>query len=268
MEQKPADARAAPSASAPIDMVTETPPSPKRPRDPSSDNKVSQSATTFDPVWPERQSGTTGNLPTAPASACQSLAHPTTPMGRWLKSVDCWPRLPSSAASHPHSYEFIQSNPSRQSGMVQPVVNEMFATVHAAGSSLLGLFTSCTTFDSTGPPLRLGANLGVVALAALGVVVDGKEFVLASELAALADDVVNRTEDSVDLDRGGACVPNELFAGRVDEPVGGVDLAFLAVSLNHLEADAFARVVEVGKVDPVGDGFVVNFDDEMGGGVR
>eukprot|EP00962_Isochrysis_galbana_P022578 scaffold6749_cov114-Isochrysis_galbana.AAC.2 len=45
-----------------------------------------------------------------------------------------------SAASHPHSCEFIQSNPSRQSGMVQPVVNEMFATVHAAGSSLLGLF--------------------------------------------------------------------------------------------------------------------------------
>eukprot|EP00962_Isochrysis_galbana_P006793 scaffold1841_cov183-Isochrysis_galbana.AAC.1 len=33
--------------------------------------------------------------------------------------------------------------------MVQPVVNEMCATVHAAGSSLLGLFTSCSTFDST-----------------------------------------------------------------------------------------------------------------------
>eukprot|EP00962_Isochrysis_galbana_P034307 scaffold11611_cov129-Isochrysis_galbana.AAC.1 len=47
-------------------------------------------------------------------------------------------------ASIPHSCEFIQSNPSRQSGMVQqPVVNEMVATVHAAGSSLLGLFTSC-----------------------------------------------------------------------------------------------------------------------------
>ena len=30
-----------------------------------------------------------------------------------------------------------------------PVVQEMFATVHAAGSSLLGLFTSCATFDST-----------------------------------------------------------------------------------------------------------------------
>eukprot|EP00962_Isochrysis_galbana_P013561 scaffold3840_cov159-Isochrysis_galbana.AAC.2 len=29
------------------------------------------------------------------------------------------------------------------------MINEMFATVHAAGSSLLGLFTSCTTFDST-----------------------------------------------------------------------------------------------------------------------
>eukprot|EP00962_Isochrysis_galbana_P032642 scaffold10768_cov166-Isochrysis_galbana.AAC.2 len=90
MEQSPADARAAPSASGPTDMATETPPSPKRPRDPSSDNKVSKRATSFDPVWPERQIVTTGNLPTAPASACQSLAHPTTPMGRWLKSVDCW----------------------------------------------------------------------------------------------------------------------------------------------------------------------------------
>eukprot|EP00962_Isochrysis_galbana_P031590 scaffold10288_cov154-Isochrysis_galbana.AAC.2 len=48
-----------------------------------------------------------------------------------------------------HSCEIIQSTPSRQSGMVQPVINEMFATVHAAGSSLLGLFSSCTTFDST-----------------------------------------------------------------------------------------------------------------------
>eukprot|EP00962_Isochrysis_galbana_P036646 scaffold12691_cov108-Isochrysis_galbana.AAC.16 len=54
-----------------------------------------------------------------------------------------------SAASLSHSCEFTQSNPSTQSGMVQPVVNEMFATVHAAGSSLLGLFTSCATFDST-----------------------------------------------------------------------------------------------------------------------
>eukprot|EP00962_Isochrysis_galbana_P015982 scaffold4566_cov118-Isochrysis_galbana.AAC.6 len=33
--------------------------------------------------------------------------------------------------------------------MVQPVVQEMLATVHASGSSLLGLFSSCTTFDST-----------------------------------------------------------------------------------------------------------------------
>eukprot|EP00962_Isochrysis_galbana_P048070 scaffold19930_cov115-Isochrysis_galbana.AAC.6 len=61
------------------------------------------------------------------------------------------PRFSSdlSAASLSHSCEITQSNPSPQSGMVQPVVNEMFATVHAAGSSLLGLFTSCTTFDST-----------------------------------------------------------------------------------------------------------------------
>eukprot|EP00962_Isochrysis_galbana_P005882 scaffold1583_cov105-Isochrysis_galbana.AAC.7 len=30
----------------------------------------------------------------------------------------------------------------------------MFATVHAAGSSLLGLFSSCSTFDSTDPGTR------------------------------------------------------------------------------------------------------------------
>eukprot|EP00962_Isochrysis_galbana_P054932 scaffold26581_cov79-Isochrysis_galbana.AAC.1 len=44
-------------------MATETPPSPKRPRDPSSGNKVSQRATTFDPVWPESQSMTTSCWP-------------------------------------------------------------------------------------------------------------------------------------------------------------------------------------------------------------
>eukprot|EP00962_Isochrysis_galbana_P016954 scaffold4854_cov131-Isochrysis_galbana.AAC.7 len=55
-----------------------------------------------------------------------------------------------SAASQPLSQDFTQSTPSRQSGMVQPVVPEMFATVHdAAGSSLLDLFSSCSTFDST-----------------------------------------------------------------------------------------------------------------------
>eukprot|EP00962_Isochrysis_galbana_P000123 scaffold34_cov124-Isochrysis_galbana.AAC.2 len=55
----------------------------------------------------------------------------------------------SIAASPPHSQAFTQSTPSLRSGMVQPVVQEMFATMHAAGSSLLGLFSSCTTFDST-----------------------------------------------------------------------------------------------------------------------
>eukprot|EP00962_Isochrysis_galbana_P028570 scaffold9046_cov127-Isochrysis_galbana.AAC.2 len=45
-----------------------------------------------------------------------------------------------SAASSSHSCEFTQSHPSPSSGMVQPVVNEMFATVHAAGSSLLSRF--------------------------------------------------------------------------------------------------------------------------------
>eukprot|EP00962_Isochrysis_galbana_P018869 scaffold5475_cov127-Isochrysis_galbana.AAC.3 len=48
-----------------------------------------------------------------------------------------------SAASQPLSQDFTQSTPSRQSGMVQPVIQEMFATVHAAGSSLLGFFSSC-----------------------------------------------------------------------------------------------------------------------------
>eukprot|EP00962_Isochrysis_galbana_P030735 scaffold9980_cov121-Isochrysis_galbana.AAC.6 len=41
-----------------------------------------------------------------------------------------------SAASQPHSQDFIRSTPSRQSGMVQPVIQEMYATVHAAGSSV------------------------------------------------------------------------------------------------------------------------------------
>eukprot|EP00962_Isochrysis_galbana_P040129 scaffold14518_cov141-Isochrysis_galbana.AAC.1 len=54
-----------------------------------------------------------------------------------------------SAASQPLSQDFSHSIPSLQSGMVQPVIQEMFATVHAAGSSLLGLFSSCTTFDAT-----------------------------------------------------------------------------------------------------------------------
>eukprot|EP00962_Isochrysis_galbana_P006747 scaffold1816_cov134-Isochrysis_galbana.AAC.6 len=45
MEQLPADARAAPSASGPNDIVMDIASSPKRPRDPAQDNKVSQRAT-------------------------------------------------------------------------------------------------------------------------------------------------------------------------------------------------------------------------------
>eukprot|EP00962_Isochrysis_galbana_P039102 scaffold14000_cov135-Isochrysis_galbana.AAC.12 len=62
-----------------------------------------------------------------------------------------------SAASPSHSCDITQSHPSTSSGMVQPVVNEMFATVHAAGSSLLGLFTSCATFNST-PEIQWGPS--------------------------------------------------------------------------------------------------------------
>eukprot|EP00962_Isochrysis_galbana_P010791 scaffold3006_cov111-Isochrysis_galbana.AAC.4 len=47
--------------------------------------------------------------------------------------------------SQPYSQAFAGSIPSRQSGMVQPVVQEMLATVHAADSSLFGLFSSDIT---------------------------------------------------------------------------------------------------------------------------
>eukprot|EP00962_Isochrysis_galbana_P017100 scaffold4907_cov122-Isochrysis_galbana.AAC.19 len=55
MEQLPADARAAPSASAPNDIVMDIASSPKRPRDPAQDNKVSQRATPSDPAMLEIQ---------------------------------------------------------------------------------------------------------------------------------------------------------------------------------------------------------------------
>eukprot|EP00962_Isochrysis_galbana_P005458 scaffold1485_cov124-Isochrysis_galbana.AAC.2 len=50
MEQTPADARAAPSASAPNHIVMDIHSSPKRPRDPAPDNKVSQRATPSAPA--------------------------------------------------------------------------------------------------------------------------------------------------------------------------------------------------------------------------
>eukprot|EP00962_Isochrysis_galbana_P015935 scaffold4556_cov114-Isochrysis_galbana.AAC.1 len=55
----------------------------------------------------------------------------------------------NEVASQPHSQASAGSSPSRQSGMVQPVVQEMLATVHAAGSSLFGLFSSEIISDST-----------------------------------------------------------------------------------------------------------------------
>eukprot|EP00962_Isochrysis_galbana_P006533 scaffold1747_cov108-Isochrysis_galbana.AAC.4 len=65
-----------------------------------------------------------------------------------------------SAVSQPHSQDFNRSIPSRQSGMVQPVVEEMLATVHAAGSSLFSLRDKAsargaieTTLTHSLPPL-------------------------------------------------------------------------------------------------------------------
>eukprot|EP00962_Isochrysis_galbana_P039232 scaffold14038_cov110-Isochrysis_galbana.AAC.4 len=64
MEQSPArsDARAAPSVSGPTDMVTETPPSPKRPRDPSSGNKVSERKKIFSRNARHASGGSMGHL--------------------------------------------------------------------------------------------------------------------------------------------------------------------------------------------------------------
>eukprot|EP00962_Isochrysis_galbana_P029055 scaffold9263_cov132-Isochrysis_galbana.AAC.1 len=93
MEHPPADARAAPSASEPNDTVMDIHESPKRPREASQGNLVSQRATSPASVLPESQTVTTDLLPRAPARACQSLAHHTTPMGRCRKTVDTWAPL-------------------------------------------------------------------------------------------------------------------------------------------------------------------------------
>eukprot|EP00962_Isochrysis_galbana_P016076 scaffold4599_cov116-Isochrysis_galbana.AAC.3 len=51
------------------------------------------------------------------------------------------------AASQPQPQAFAGSIPSRQSGMVQPVVQEMLAAVLAACSSFFGLFSSDITYN-------------------------------------------------------------------------------------------------------------------------
>eukprot|EP00962_Isochrysis_galbana_P044722 scaffold17417_cov155-Isochrysis_galbana.AAC.2 len=99
MEQLPVDARAAPSASEPNDTVMDIHASPKLPRESAQGNMVSQSATSTASVLPESQSVTAVLLHRAPARACQSLAHHTTPMGRCRKSVDTWAPLSEESQS-------------------------------------------------------------------------------------------------------------------------------------------------------------------------
>eukprot|EP00962_Isochrysis_galbana_P005328 scaffold1447_cov115-Isochrysis_galbana.AAC.7 len=70
MEQTPADARAAPSAPAPNDIVMDIHSSPKRPRDPAQDNKVSQRVTPSAPAKLKIQIVTTEYL--IPAQGLQS----------------------------------------------------------------------------------------------------------------------------------------------------------------------------------------------------
>eukprot|EP00962_Isochrysis_galbana_P025422 scaffold7832_cov106-Isochrysis_galbana.AAC.1 len=115
MEQLPADARAAPSASEPNDTVMDIHASPKRPRETAQGNMVSQRATSIASVMPESQSVTTVLLPRAPARACQSLAHHTTPMGRCRKSVDNWAPLceePQSRSTTTQSAERLRKTDS------------------------------------------------------------------------------------------------------------------------------------------------------------
>eukprot|EP00962_Isochrysis_galbana_P046594 scaffold18782_cov118-Isochrysis_galbana.AAC.4 len=71
------------------------PSSPKRPRDPAQDNKVSPRAAPFAPApaMLESQLVTTEYLSREPVRACQSLAHHTTLTGRCRKSVDTWAPL-------------------------------------------------------------------------------------------------------------------------------------------------------------------------------
>eukprot|EP00962_Isochrysis_galbana_P016729 scaffold4795_cov126-Isochrysis_galbana.AAC.3 len=57
---------------------------------------------------------------------------------------------------------FSPTRPVSRAWFIQPVINEMFATVHAAGSSLLGLFNSCSTFDSTGDRCCRSPNLNLI----------------------------------------------------------------------------------------------------------
>eukprot|EP00962_Isochrysis_galbana_P020160 scaffold5888_cov118-Isochrysis_galbana.AAC.7 len=107
-------------------------------------------------------------------------------------------------------------------------------------------------------------------------------FVFPPEFAALADDVIDRSKDVLEFKEELARpieaerrahhgddvkVPDELFSGGGDEPVGGVDLSLLAIAFEQLEARASARLVEVGEADPIGNGLVVYFDHKVGRGV-
>eukprot|EP00962_Isochrysis_galbana_P016204 scaffold4634_cov112-Isochrysis_galbana.AAC.1 len=100
MEQTPADARAAPSASAPNDIDMGIASSPKRPRDPAQDNKVSPRATPFAPAMLESQIVTAENLSREPASCQSSLPEPCTSHNPYGSvSVDTWAPLSEESQS-------------------------------------------------------------------------------------------------------------------------------------------------------------------------
>eukprot|EP00962_Isochrysis_galbana_P015664 scaffold4498_cov119-Isochrysis_galbana.AAC.24 len=154
MEQTPADARAAPSASGPTDMATETPPSPKRPRDPSSDNKVSQRATTFEPVLPENQIRTTEYL--SPVHSTQHLPmharalHVPPPLwvgGSSLPKVgeagesERFPRTPEGGAARLGVADSARENATDGGGDAS--WNEFHGKANSRGTQHDGQATSC-----------------------------------------------------------------------------------------------------------------------------
>ena len=85
MEHLPADARAAPSASVPNDTVMDHLESPKRPREASQGNMVSQRATSSASVLPESQIVTTDLLPTEHLPEPARALHITPPL--WVGVV-------------------------------------------------------------------------------------------------------------------------------------------------------------------------------------
>eukprot|EP00962_Isochrysis_galbana_P000436 scaffold126_cov129-Isochrysis_galbana.AAC.1 len=107
-------------------------------------------------------------------------------------------------------------------------------------------------------------------------------FILAGELEALANNVVDGAKNVIELEekfarpietegrtrhRDDVEVPDNFFAGCGDEAVIGVDLALLPVALEHPEADSSARLRECRVVESA-RALAIALDLEPGVGLR